>query len=93
LAPEPEPRGDGEPARIDPADYQARLDRITELFGRMVEQAGELSLRRCPYKNRLDECTAAFGCRNQRFPEGKGGPKLCSAKDGDLNYKSAWETD
>ncbi len=90
LDPSPEP---GEHGRIEPADYQARLDRITELFGTMVAQAGELSLRRCPYKNRFDECTASFGCRNQRFPEGKDGPKLCSAKDGDLNYKSAWETD
>ncbi|MCC6222053.1 MAG: hypothetical protein IT201_01010 [Thermoleophilia bacterium] len=77
--------------RLDPADYQARLDRISELFSSMIEHASELSTRRCPYRDRLDRCTAAFGCRNQRFPEGRNGTKLCGGDD-KLDYRSAWET-
>jgi hypothetical protein len=77
---------------IDPAAYQERLDRLGELFSSMIATAGELSTRRCPYKNRFDECTAGFGCRNQRSPREPGGLKLCGGDD-KLDYRSAWETD
>ncbi len=76
--------------RIDPAAYQERLDRISELFASMIEVAGEVSTRRCPYRDRLDRCTAAFGCRNQRFPEGQGGSKLCGGDEA-IDYRRAWE--
>ena len=84
MAPEPEP--------IDPAAWQERLDRVTDLFSSMIEVADELSTRRCPYKNRLDECTAQFGCRNQRPPARPGGLKICAGDD-KLDYRGAWETD
>jgi hypothetical protein len=77
--------------RVDPAAYQERLDRITELFASMMETANELSTRRCPYKNKDDECTALFGCRNQRRPEVAGALKRCGGDD-KLDYRSAWET-
>ena len=77
--------------RIDPAAWQERLDRVSELFGSMIDTATELSTRRCPYKNRHDECTAQFGCRNQRWPEGQDGPKMCGGDDR-LDYRNAWET-
>ena len=77
--------------RIDPAAYQERLDRLSGLLSSMMPTVNELITRRCPYKNRLDECTAAFGCRNQRWPEGRDGPKLCAADD-KLDYRGAWET-
>ena len=80
------------PESIDPEAYRERLERIEELFGSMMVTAAELSTRRCPYKNRLDQCTAHFGCRNQRWPEGRDGPKLCGSDD-KLDYRSAWETD
>lgn len=76
--------------RVDPAAYQERLDRISELFASMIEVAGEVSTRRCPYRDRLDRCTAAFGCRNQRFPGGKLGPKLCGGDEA-IDYRGAWE--
>lgn len=78
--------------KIDKAEYQKRLDRMTELFVDMVAHADELSLQRCPYKNRFDECTARFGCRNQRKPR-PGGTLLMCASDDKLDYRSAWETD
>ena len=77
--------------RVDAADYQQRLDRVTELFSSMMTTANELSTRRCPYKNRHDQCTATFGCRNQRKPEIDGDLMHCAGDDA-LDYRNAWET-
>jgi hypothetical protein len=76
--------------KVDPLEYQKRLDRITELFSAMAAHANVQSTFRCPYKNRFDECTAKFGCRNQRKPRSKGGLLVCGGDD-KLNYCSAWE--
>jgi hypothetical protein len=84
--PEPPPE-----QRVEPAEWQARLDRVTELFTSMIEVADDLATRRCPYKNRLDQCTAQFGCRNQRKPRQPGELKVCGGDD-KLDYRSAWET-
>ena len=77
--------------KIDPREYQKRLDEITELFAGMVRHSDELSRNRCPYKNRLDQCTASFGCRNKRKAVAPGGLPVCAGDD-KLNYRSAWET-
>ena len=53
-------------------EYQKRLDKISELFSSMVNHADVQSMYRCPYKNRFDQCTAKFGCRNQRKPPSEG---------------------
>jgi hypothetical protein len=91
----PDPGGtepDTRPAqRIDPAEIQKRLDEISELFSSMMVTVNELSTRRCPYKNRFDQCTAGFGCRNQRKPRNPGELKVCGGDD-KLDYRSAWET-
>lgn len=79
-------------APIDPAEFQARFDRIGELFASMMETVEELSTRRCPYRDRLDRCTAKFGCRNQRRPESPGELRLCGGDEA-LDYRSAWETE
>ena len=78
--------------KIDTEEYQKRLDRITELFSSMVSHADEQATYRCPYKNRFDQCTAKFGCRNQRKPPAKGDLLLCGGDD-KLDYRSAWETE
>ena len=67
------------------------LDRVKELFSSLMETATEHSTRRCPYKNRHDQCTAEFGCRNQRKRELEGALLDC-ASDDKLDYRSAWET-
>ena len=77
--------------KIDPIEWQKRLDRMTELFGGMVKHADELSLSRCPYKDRQNRCTASFGCRNKRKPEQPGQLPRCAGDD-KLNYRSAWES-
>ena len=77
--------------KIDKAEYEKRLDKITQIFEGLVVHADEQSTYRCPYKNRFDHCTAKFGCRNQRkIDEGTG---LLCVGDDKLDYRSAWETD
>jgi len=78
--------------RIDKAAYQRRLDRIGELLSDIVDHAGTVSRYRCPYRNRVDQCTAAFSCRNQQPPEEAGAPARCG-HDGTFDYRSAWEAD
>jgi len=77
--------------KIDPQEYQKRLDRLTEILAGIAAHADEVSLRRCPYKNRLDQCTAQFGCRNKRKPQVAGGLPVCAGDD-KLDYRPAWET-
>ena len=78
--------------KIDKKEYQKRLDKITEIFEGMVLHADEQSTYRCPYKNRFDQCTAKFGCRNQRKPPVEGNLLLCGGDDR-IDYRSAWETE
>ncbi len=79
------------PGPIDPVGWQQRLDRVSEIFSSMIDTATEQATFRCPYKNRFDQCTANFGCRNQRKPRTPGELKVCGGDD-KLDYRSAWET-
>ena len=77
--------------KIDEQEYQKRLEQISDLFSGMIQHADELSTERCPYKNRFDECTAKFGCRNQGKPLSPGGLLVCTGDD-KLDYRGAWES-
>jgi len=79
-------------AKIDKAAYRQRLERITDLFSDIVTHAADQARERCPYRNRHDECTAAFRCRNQRPPPTPGEAEQC-AHDGTFDYRSAWDAD
>ncbi|MDE0425329.1 MAG: ASKHA domain-containing protein [Candidatus Poribacteria bacterium] len=77
--------------KIDKAEYEKRLNKITQIFEGLVTHADVQATYRCPYKNRLDHCTAKFGCRNQRkIDEGTG---LLCVGDDKLDYRDAWEID
>jgi hypothetical protein len=76
---------------IDPDAVRASFDRLTALFTDMMVTVEDLSTRRCPYRDVTDHCTAGFGCRNQRKPDVPGGLRVCGG-DGDIDYRSAWET-
>ena len=76
---------------IDPMEYQKRLDQLTEILSGIAARADEVSLCRCPYKNRLNQCTAQIGCRNKRKPQTPGGLPVCAGDD-KLDYRKAWET-
>jgi len=74
-------------------EFRKRLDRLAEIFADIAVQADERSLTRCPYKNARDECTAQFGCRNQRRKIVDGEKRLACVGDDKLDYRTAWETD
>ncbi|HTM47297.1 MAG TPA: hypothetical protein VL285_01355 [Bryobacteraceae bacterium] len=76
--------------KIDPAEYRKRLDQLSEILTGIAVHAGELSKGRCPYKNKRDECTARFGCRNKRAAL-SGGLPICAGDD-KLDYRGAWES-
>jgi hypothetical protein len=76
--------------KIEKEEIQKRLDQISDLFAAIVTHATEQSMRRCPYKNRFDQCTAQFGCRNKRKSRNPGELPVCAGDD-KLNYRSAWD--
>ena len=78
--------------KIDAAEYRKRIDKLSEIYAGIAAHADEQATYRCPYKNRFDECTAKFGCRNQRKPGSQGGLLRCGGDD-KLDYRSAWETE
>ena len=78
--------------RIDPAKYKESLDRLSGILEGMADHANEQALYRCPYKNRFDQCTAKFGCRNQRRPDEKGALLNCGGDD-KIDYRPAWQED
>jgi hypothetical protein len=71
-------------------ELQQRLDQISEILASIVTHADQQSLFRCPYKNRFDQCTAQFGCRNKRKPRANGELPVCAGDD-KLDYRPAWE--
>ena len=85
----PDPPG---PEPIDPQEIRKRLVRISEIFAGVVGHAERVSRERCPYRDRLDRCTALFRCRNQRADSADPEVLLCG-HDGELDYRTAWETD
>jgi ribosome modulation factor len=66
------------------------LDRANDLLGGLVKLAEGSMQERCPYKNRENRCTAAFGCRNQRPDREAAGSLLCVGSDL-LDYRPAWQ--
>ena len=69
-------------------DCEGGFNRLSETLASLVAQAEQLSLCRCPYRNRYEECTAQFGCVNQRKEFTSAGLPLCLS-DGLLNHHRA----
>lgn len=82
-----------EPGRVDvePGKVPERFERLSQIFADMMVTVADVSTRRCPYRDRLDRCTAGFGCRNQVRPAVPGMPRICGGDDR-IDYRSAWET-
>ena len=79
-----------------PLDVEAArksMARMAAIFRDIAQHAEESTLGRCPYKDAKSRCTAKFACDNQHFTKNPYDPPACTAKDGDLNYRSAWHTD
>ena len=77
---------------IDPKEYEKRLACMEDLFKGIAKHAEVQAMQRCPYKNRFDQCTATFGCRNKRKPRADGQLPACVSDDR-LDYRPAWESD
>lgn len=88
-------------AGLDADAWQERLDRLSSVLATIADHADAQAQWRCPYKDRHDRCTAAFGCRNQRrppagdprFAHGPDRPRFLCAGDDRIDYRSAWETE
>ncbi|MBT5060088.1 MAG: hypothetical protein HOM68_26335 [Gemmatimonadetes bacterium] len=78
-------------AAIDPREVQKRFDRLTSILGDIASHADSQAAERCPYRDRHDQCTAKFHCRNQT-PTEASDMQHCG-HDGRFDYRSAWETD
>ncbi len=76
----------------DPVRARRSLEHLYEILKEISLVADEKNSYRCPYKDRLNRCTAQFGCRNQRRPPNPGDLKLCGGDD-KLDYRSAWDTE
>ena len=77
---------------IDRSEYEKRRARISDIFTKIAKNAERQVQMRCPYKNRLDQCTAKFGCAYKRKPRRDEQFPACSSDD-KLDYRSAWEMD
>ncbi len=75
--------------KIDKADYQRRIDAMSEIFAGIAEKANVVSRERCPYRDRHDLCTAEFRCRNQLAATDEG---IGCGHEGGFNYQDAWES-
>ena len=69
--------------------YNASLERLADIMNPIAKHADVQALFRCPYKNRLDECTAKFGCRNQI----KAIDKIHCGGDDKIDYRPFWESE
>ena len=75
-------------ALSDREEYAECFGQLSETLRGMVECAEELSRGQCLYKNRSGDCTAEFGCRNQRRASRHGLRPSCRG-DSQLNYHRA----
>ena len=80
-------------AKVDVEAARKSMARMANIFAEIAQHAEDKSLTRCPYKDARSRCTAKFGCRNQHFTKNPIDQPVCTAKDGDLDYRSAWEVD
>ena len=85
------PDPDDQP-KFDPEAARASMTRMAEIFRDIGEHA-EMQRDRCPYKDAKSRCTAKFPCLNQRQPKHPLGALICTLRDGDLNWRSAWQID
>ena len=69
--------------------YNESLEKLAAIMIPIAKHVEVQAMFRCPYKNRLDECTAKFRCRNQRT-QATGKLMICAGDD-KLDYRPFWE--
>ncbi len=83
--------GPDDPPNLDVEAARKSLNRMANIFADIAKHAEDSTLQRCPYKDAKSRCTAKFACTNQHFTKNPLDPPACTARDGDLNYRSAWQ--
>ena len=86
-----EGQGEGDTPNLDVDAARASMNRMANIFADIAKHAEVSTQGRCPYKNAQSHCTAKFGCDNQHFTKNPLDPPICTARDGDLDYRSAWQ--
>ena len=83
---------EGNDRKVNPTQlkYKKSLEKLAAILTPIAKHADEQALFRCPYKNRFDECTAKFGCRNQKKQEKR--ELMACVGDDKINYLYFWET-
>jgi len=69
--------------------YNESLEKLFAIMTPIAKHADEQAMFRCPYKNRFDECTAKFGCRNQKKQEN--GKLMICVGDDKIDYRPFWD--
>lgn len=77
---------------IRQTEWEERRSKLSQILVGIARHADVQMSTRCPYKNRLDQCTSPFGCRNKRKPAGLGELPRCVGSD-EIDYRSAWEVE
>ncbi len=83
--------GSGKTPNLDVDAARASMTRMANIFADIAKHAEESTQGRCPYKDAKSHCTAKFGCDNQHFTKNPLDLPICTARDGDLDYRSAWQ--
>ncbi len=85
------PGADQAHPKVDVEAARKSMARMANIFADIAKHAEASTIGRCPYKDARSRCTAKFGCRNQHFTKNPIDQPVCTARDGDLDYRSAWE--
>jgi uncharacterized 2Fe-2S/4Fe-4S cluster protein (DUF4445 family) len=72
-------------------DIKKSRETLMEILAGIADHAAEQAFERCPYRNKQDECTAKFSCRNQR-PAADDRVRDQCGHDGPFDYRAAWES-
>ena len=69
--------------------YNESLEKLFAIMTPIAKHADEQAMFRGPYKNRFDECTAKFGCRNQK--KQAIGKLMDCVGDDKIDYRPFWD--
>ena len=70
--------------------YKESLEKLAAILTPIAKHVEVQAGLRCPYKNRFDECTAKFGCRNQKKQKER--ELMSCVGDDKLDYRPFCET-
>ena len=81
----------GKSHQVNVESARKSMARMASIFSEIAQHAESSYVTRCPYKDARSRCTAKFACTNQHFTKNPLSQPVCTAKDGDLDYRSAWQ--